>query len=62
MSISCNVKAQYEFVLRLTRSKRKRIWRSDWLLHSSRPIRAPNAATFRSLMTYVVFELGVSAE
>ncbi|KAF9793568.1 hypothetical protein SFRURICE_015595, partial [Spodoptera frugiperda] len=38
----------YEFVLRLTRSKR-RVQRSDWLEHSRQPIKAPNALVSFSL-------------
>uniref|UniRef100_A0A2H1VLG8 SFRICE_030212 n=1 Tax=Spodoptera frugiperda TaxID=7108 RepID=A0A2H1VLG8_SPOFR len=36
-----------EFVLRLTRWKRERVWRFDWLVYSGRPITAANALSFR---------------
>ncbi|KAF9794370.1 hypothetical protein SFRURICE_014590 [Spodoptera frugiperda] len=49
-------KTYYEIILRLTSAKRERVRRSDWLIHSHPPIRAPNAHSlhFRSTQNKLV--------
>ncbi|KAF9813486.1 hypothetical protein SFRURICE_017065, partial [Spodoptera frugiperda] len=42
VDIKIVIKQKYELALRLMKSKRKRVRRSDRFVHSHRPIRAPN--------------------
>ncbi|KAF9801235.1 hypothetical protein SFRURICE_014253 [Spodoptera frugiperda] len=50
-----------EFVLRLTRSEWERVWRSDWLFHSRRPIKMPNSLSSRFPSTGVLCYVAVDA-